>query len=443
MNLVSCERYQFALHVMKKITLLLDRWQIFFLGLISLFLTFNLHSKAKYNSYHHVLWADGAGYYSYLPATFIYHFDKNAVPDSLNVISGNGFNPPSEGTTIHTKYTYGVALLELPFFIIAYTNATFSGTPFSGFEPEFHWSIMVAGVFYLSLGLYFLKKYLRFYYSAFSSAFSILVLWGGTAVFYYGIHKSSYSHIYLFFLFSVILYFTEKYSRDFSKKSFYILSIAAVLSVLIRPTSIIFLAFVFFQRVSFSEIRKDTITRFLKSNWKPIAISTILIFPQLIYWYAMSGQLLHYSYTGEGFSNWKSPALLETWFSPNNGLFLYTPLMFISLIGMIIGRKERIYVSIFFLFLILSYIFSSWHDWSFGCSYSSRSFTEYMTLFILPIAFILDHHFLKKFRPILLLFCLLLIYIAFVNISTIYSYDDCFYAATWDFDTYFHLLKLW
>ena len=57
---------------------LLYRLGVFSFIVITLFLTFNKHSKSGYYNYHSEIWADKAGYYVYLPAVFKFNFNPNA-----------------------------------------------------------------------------------------------------------------------------------------------------------------------------------------------------------------------------------------------------------------------------------------------------------------------------------------------------------------------------
>ena len=94
----------------------------FFLTLlvVSLFLTFKIHhGKGQYN-FRSEIWADRAGYYIYLPALFIYHFDAKNCPEKIDERTGYGFVIDQKNNTINTKYNYGVAALVSPFFLVAY-----------------------------------------------------------------------------------------------------------------------------------------------------------------------------------------------------------------------------------------------------------------------------------------------------------------------------------
>ena len=125
-----------------------------FLG-ITLFLTFNRHSKSGYFNYHSEIWADKSGYYVYLPAAFKFNFNPNNFPDSIEINTGNGFALDERNGKVITKYTYGVALMQSPFFCLAEILAEPLNFEKNGFSPIYHWCINVASVFYLVIGLIF------------------------------------------------------------------------------------------------------------------------------------------------------------------------------------------------------------------------------------------------------------------------------------------------
>ena len=87
---------------------------------VLLFLTFNMHSKLKTNTYHGVIWADAAGYYAYLPMWFIYGNNSINWPDKIENNTGYGFTLDNNSNTIRNKYYSGVALLQAPFFLCAH-----------------------------------------------------------------------------------------------------------------------------------------------------------------------------------------------------------------------------------------------------------------------------------------------------------------------------------
>jgi hypothetical protein len=413
---------------------------------ITLFLTFNRHSKSGYFNYHSEIWADKAGYYVYLPAAFKFNFNPDNFPDSIDANTGNGFTLDEINGKVITKYTYGVALMQSPFFCLAEILAEPLNFEKNGFSPIYHWSINVASVFYLVLGLLFLYKFLSTRFGKRSSLLAILSMFLATNLYYYSIIETGMSHIYSFSLFCIFLYFLQ--ITNYLKKHGYwkslILGLLIGLIILIRPTNILFLSTFFFLDINDKTDIFSRIKRLIpyKTLIPTIIGVLVIILPQFLYWNYTSGSLINYSYDNEGF-NWLNPKFLNTWFSPNNGLFLYTPFYFLIIVALFLMIKNKKVNGIFvlILFLTISYTFSSWWMWSFGCSFGSRSYVEYLSVFSIPIAY--AFHEIRKLKTIKIIYftIMVLVLIAF-NLKMTYSYDGCFYGKNaWDWDTYLELIE--
>jgi hypothetical protein len=103
---------------------------------------------------------------------------------------------------------------------------------------------------------------------------------------------------------------------------------------------------------------------------------------QLVIYKIQTDHFLIYSYNEEGF-NFLSPHISDFLFSYRKGLFVYTPVFFISFAGAYFLYKEN---RVRFLFLtgflvILVYVFSSWWLWYYGGSFSQRVMIDY---FVIP-----------------------------------------------------------
>ena len=92
------------------------------------------------------------------------------------------------------------------------------------------------------------------------------------------------------------------------------------------------------------------------------------------------------------------------------------------------------------IFGLISYVFSCWWDWSFGCSFGGRNFVEYLALFSIPVAFLFQKVSLLS-KPKIVGFWIIVILFIGVNMKLIYSYDECFEGARdWDWQSYIHLV---
>jgi len=406
---------------------------------VLLFLCLNLNSKNKFSNYKDPIWADAAGYYVYLPATFIYGWEANAVPIEWPDQLGNGFEYDEKGK-LRTKYPVGVALLELPFFLLAHGWASSNGNA-DGYSYEYHVGLWIAGLFYLILGLFFLKEFLLKRFDLKYVLITLLVLLLGTNLYYYGLNSAGMSHIYSFFLFSLLLWLSDTIAHNVDAKRIVLFAFFAGICLMVRPTSIIYLLFLLF-------LNSDFLTRLSrKSLKKPLLFLSMLIafllpmLPQFLYWKYSTGNFIYYSYGEEGF-NWLSPELVKFWFSTNNGLFSYSPVLLFALIGIGLmwqkNRKEA--VKFTGLFLLISYVFSSWWCWWYGCSYGSRSLVEFIVPLSIPFCLFVQQTFKTNLASVKYMVLTVAVAFIFVNLKMIYKYDDCFHGGVWDWEGFYKLI---
>ena len=406
------------------------------------FLSIYRHKNVEPNTFRSEIWADRAGYYVYLPSTFIYNFSSAKFPEDIEIQTGNGFSLKED--KIITKYTYGIAFLQLPFFIVADVFSSASdATPRNGFSIYYQKAINFASVFYLVIGLYilFLSLKLYFGYKNKTILITILLLFFGTNLYYYSIIETGMSHVYSFFLFSCILYILSTRDRYKSKYLFFLfLAITSSLIILIRPTNIIFISIIFFFGTRSKQQLIFRINEFknlkILSIW---VISFLMVFvPQFIYWKYANGNYISYSYGDESFTNLLSPKFLEVLFAPNNGLLPYSLIFILALFGIVLNLKKNSFIGLYSLtiFTVLCYMTASWHDWKFGCGAGMRNIVEYFSLFSFPLCFVVNktltipNKFSRSF--LLVAFSLLVL----ISLKVNYHYFGCYFEDTWDWSTY-------
>jgi len=409
-----------------------------------IFLTFNKHSKDKAKSYHGVIWADAAGYYVYNPMWFIYGNNASNFPDSIEVQIGNGFQLNPESNKVFTKYPSGVAILQIPFFLTSHILAEPLGYKADGFSRIYSFGLFFAGIFYCCLGLFFLSKFLSRYFSSTITIAAPLLFLAGTNLFYYTIDAPGMSHVYSFFLFSVIIYLSPIITTKASFKHYLVFFVCLFLAVLCRPTNILIGLFPFFYCVKNRNEIIERIKFILSQKFTLLftfAIALFVLIPQFIYWHNTTGHFLSYSYKNEGFDFLTSPKFLEIWFSTNNGLFTYSPLILLAVVGIVLMIKNKKLEGYFygFFFLLISYIFASWWCWWYGCSFGSRSFIEYYVILMIPFCYLLQQSMKNKVSRTVIL--VLIGFCCYLNMDMEYYYDGCFYGGTWDFATYLKLLN--
>lgn len=347
-----------------------------------------------------ILESDAKGYYAYLPAVFIYQdlqfdfFEKIEKEKYADPHFFYDYRVPINNKNIN-KYWMGTATCELPFFLLAHGITIATGQDADGYSKVYPICINLAGIFYALVGIIFSMKLLTIYNIAIHNRILVaLIIFFGTNLFYYAVVEPGMSHVYSFCMITALLYLAHEFFDKPNNKKLLLLLLCLSLIFLIRPQNVLVALF-----IPFAARNKNTLIKALKwiqENFKPFLFSfsacILLASAQLIYYKYSCGVFFVDSYPGEYFQ-FNSPHLIDIFFSYKKGLFLYTPVYLVSLLGLYYVYRSSKYQFIFisaFLF-ILSYILSSWHNWWYGGSFSSRVFVDYLFLFILCLSFLLQY----------------------------------------------------
>jgi hypothetical protein len=422
-------------------------WMVIF-GLL-VFLIFNKHSKDKLGTYQHAVWADRSGYFIFLPFTFDYHCKAIELPDSLNHLLGYGFKIDTVSQKLQTKCVTGVALMQVGFYGVAKFYRSFSEVETSnqlvpyGLDGLSMASLYIGAAFFFTLGLYLLYSSLRFYFSPTATVVSLLGIVLGTNVLYYAIDELLMTHIYSFFWFSVLLYTLIRISvlHQYSRLNWFVLCLSVGFIVLLRPTNSIYIV-----AMGYIFLNKQVYYQFLKDRtFEKIVIAfltiSILFLPQLIYLNYAFGSFFYNPYQGERFENWLQPKVLEVLFAPNNGLFVYSPILILSFWGIVRMKNNIDYkkwsLTILWAFMLVTYMTASWWTYDFGCGFGARNFVEYSVLLVFPLAYLIQHSQGATRYGLIGLVCAIAIW----NTRLMYHYDKCWFGTSdWDYSTWVDLV---
>jgi len=405
--------------------------RIEFLVFLSIFiflvtLALNRHSKAGIYNYHSEIFADKAGYNVYLPATFIYSFNANKFPDSIDIKTGNGFRLDKSNNKIITKYPYGVALLQAPFWLIAY----FIDRDKTGYSKIFHSAIDISAVFYLVLGMFFIFKILKNKLKTISILTVLFISICSTNLLYYATIDNGMSHVYSFSILSIVLYAIN------STKSSILLIFLAGIFVLVRPINIVFLLpIVFlFDVENLNDFHKRINYLFDFKNISIVFVPVILLFYlQFVYYNYAFENSIGYIYPDENFIQVFSPKILEVLFAPNNGLFIYSPIVLVILLYILRSAILLQKCLLIGLFVIYVALYGSWWSYMLGCGFGHRGFID-----ILPIYIII---FSNWFRNISIFKIVISLVLSIYVIKLYFTFDICFFGKSeWDWQELYQLL---
>lgn len=358
----------------------------------------NLNWSGK--SWQGIVEADAKGYYAYLPAVFIYSDLEFGFYDEMEGEGGKYYNPNYhydyrvvvKQDTIN-KYYSGTALAQLPFFLIAHGVASASSTSADGYSKPYSVLINIAAIVYLLIGLLALNAWLRhFKVGEWNRAITMLVLVFATNLYYYTCVEPGMSHIYSFAFASLFVLLATRYFEAPKFKTLLLGLLCLGMIILIRPVNGILVFSLPFLAGSGERLK----TAFRAVFQKPVQLLTafvgllLIISIQLIIYKASTGQFWVYAYGEEGF-NFGDPHILDILFSYKKGLFLYTPVLLFSMVGLIYywRAQQFCFWSWLLFFGLITYVLSSWWNWWYGGSFSSRVYVEYLPFFGVLLAILL------------------------------------------------------
>jgi len=227
---------------------------------------------------------------------------------------------------------------------------------------------------------------------------AVIAFWLGSHYLWYCMREPFMIHIVSGFWVTMIVFLSAKLQRNaiagrIHALDIFLISAAMSMAIVGRPSDI-FIAPVILWSL-WGIYRAGMLGKLLRV----LPIATLGLFPLLLQawiWHTMDGSWFHYSYTDESFV-WLHPALLQTLFSiPNKGLFIWTPLIVLSAIGLIwhLSRPNVAHKGLLTAWLIsaalLWYINSAWWFWGFGWSFGARAFLALIGLFVVGLALMFE-----------------------------------------------------
>jgi len=343
-----------------------------------------------------ILAGDARGYYAWLPAIFEYHsVDFQPVLEQQKARLGEHFQGHyyhELGDILINKFTCGVALLQAPFYLIFKQLSALFGQSTDAYSAISQWGICFAALFYAFIGFYFLRRLLlSLGFHKKTALIAMLAFLFGSNLFYYIFMHPGMSHVYSFSMVSVLFYAARMLFVSGKKRYILLLSITLGLIFLIRPFNVLIVLFLPFMANS-PKVFLKTLKNNLRLGHVLFSVIPFLLIAsiQMYIYYLQSGQLWIWAYQNEGFF-FLDPQISNVLFSYRKGLFIYTPLTLISLIGIFVLIRRNTYQAIIsFLFLaIIIWMVASWWNWYYGGGFGMRPFVDFYPVFIILLAVVL------------------------------------------------------
>ncbi len=338
--------------------------------------------------------SDGRGYYAYLPASIIFHDFK------FNYFFDGSLNLPKDYTSNFLfyidgnyviKYPVGVAIMLIPFFIVAIIFSFIFQFPIDGYSFFFQIFESLAAITYVTLAIILLYRLLRKYDIQQNIAAIIVIgIVFATNLTHYTVLEPSLSHAFSFVCVVAFLWCLNLFSTSTSYSYWYFACCLLGLIILIRPVNgviVLFAPFLFNTVKRFVEFLGHVFKNKINAIFG-IVLASLVIFLQPLVWYLQTGHFYVWTYVREGF-NWDNPQFFNLLFSYRKGWFVYTPFMFLIIPGLIAMLFHKQWFKAFISILFWSgalYIISSWGCWYYGGSFGQRPLIDFYGPAALTIA---------------------------------------------------------
>lgn len=337
------------------------------------------------------VYGDGVYYYAWLRSAVVdgdINFANDYAAFGANqLLTAKGF--------LGNIYSIGPALLWSPQFLWIHRLLNSDG-----FALLYQLTVGLTGVFFALLGLLLLYRTLAKFFSKITAVLTIIAVAFATNLFFYGSLDTVNSHALSFFAASLFLaLLTQPNTQPL------LLGASAGLLALIRPQDALFaillIPFLFRQHSSY----------LISTSLYVVSGFVLAFLPQLLAWQALYGKFWVSPYLDRGYGfNFFQPRLFEVLFSPQSGLFLWTPMVAVALVGLFLKGFPKPLNRWFILLLIFLqlYLVASWTTWWQGESYGGRMFISLLPFLSIGLATVFTRLQTLRMKPSAIILSLIL-----------------------------------
>lgn len=359
------------------------------------------YPKWSFSGYEMITAYDVAGYYMYLPALFIYDdLGGDSYHDAVREATlqpgawDYGFRHDPSGNFV-MKYPLGQALQFAPFFAVAHMYASHSDAyPTNGFSLPYQIGLAVEILTVALVGLLLLQSLLLRYFPDDIVAWTLLGVGLGTNYLEYSSLTGGLTHNNLFAMYAALALASGSYHKRPSRILAAGMGLLVGLATLTRPTEVLcaLIPLLWGIRPTLPGLRERL--TFLSANRGHLLVAAVataaVVALQLLYWRAISGEWVVYSYQDQGFS-FLSPHLLEGLLSARAGWLPYTPMGALMVAGLIAlwrggGAAAALAPGICAYLLAFCYVAWSWDIWWYGGSLGQRAMVQAYPLLAFGLA---------------------------------------------------------
>ena len=354
---------------------------------------------------------DGVGYYAYGRALLIQH-NLDFKPDWLMAntsfrmgrTDAEGRLQPDQLTPtghVDNHFSVGPAILWFPFLMAAHIgvlsyNALGGHIPTDGFSKPYIVAMSLATAIYGFVSLWLSFRVSRKYFSERWAFLATLGIWFASSLPVYMYFNPSWSHALSAFVVALFVWYWDRTRGSRSLAEWGLLgAIGGLMMDMYYPNAILILLpgmeLIVNYWTNLKQRNPQAFGRRLAGNVFFAASTMAAFLPTLVI-----KKIVYGSYFTSGYENlWSfdSPALLKVCFASDHGLFSWTPITLLAVLGLWLLRKRDSMLGIYSMvvFVMYLYVIGCYLNWDGLSSFGNRFFVSLTVLFVLGLTSFFDY----------------------------------------------------
>jgi hypothetical protein len=359
---------------------------------------------------------DGVGYYAYVHSLLIDHnlqFENEwrAANSSFTLgrIGPSGEILESQYTVTHhldNHFTVGPAMLWAPFLIVVHLailalNGLGAHINSDGFGRPYLLTMAFATAGYGFCGLLLCFRLTREFVAERWAFLGVVGYWFASSLPVYMYLNPSWSHAHTLFSVALFLWYWHRTRAHRVLPQWIVLGLFAALMVNVYYLNVVWLLIPAFDAVSdyfqiisgpsaarTGNVPRESYASLLTSHLTFVIAFVVGMLPTLITRKIIYGGYLQTGYPGAHEWFWTNPVPGSVWFSSDHGLFTWTPILVLALIGLVLFLRIDRKLAFYFLtiFAVFSYVLACYVNWDGISSFGNRFFISLGPAFIVGLA---------------------------------------------------------
>lgn len=366
---------------------------------------------------------DGVGYYAYVHSLLIDHdlqFENEwrAANSSFTIgrVGPDGEILASQYTITHhldNHFTVGPAILWAPFLIAVHASILLLNNfgahiNSDGFGRPYLLTMALATVGYGFCGLLLCFHLAREFVAERWAFLAVVGYWFASSLPVYMYLNPSWSHAHTLFSVALFLWYWHRTRTHRSLLQWIALALFAALMVNVYYLNVVWLIIPAFEAIAnYLKIARvpsgptgvngtrESFTGLFAPHITFAIVFVIGMLPTLVTRKIIYGGYLQTGYPGAHEWFWTNPVPGSVWFSSDHGLFTWTPVLALALIGLVLFLRIDRTLAFYFLaiFSVFSYVLACYVNWDGISSFGNRFFISIGPAFIIGLAALFDRIF--------------------------------------------------